>query len=114
MGAGQDRTAREVTIACFGLSFKPDIDDLRESPALAITQKIAADHPGSVLAVEPNINILPSCLANDIKLVTAEQAIGESNIIVLLVDHKEFDARVAMGSSVEKVIDTRGVLSRVS
>lgn len=50
-----DKTAKDVTIASFGLAFKPDIDDLRESPALAVTQQIAADHPGVVLAVEPNI-----------------------------------------------------------
>ncbi|MNC01619.1 UDP-N-acetyl-D-glucosamine 6-dehydrogenase [compost metagenome] len=45
------KTAYEITIACFGLAFKPDIDDLRESPAVSITQKIAAFHPVRVLAV---------------------------------------------------------------
>src|SRR5690606_13220307 len=44
-----DKTAKDVTIACYGLAFKADIDDLRESPALTITQQIAAEHPGPVL-----------------------------------------------------------------
>ncbi len=39
--ANPEKTAREVTVACYGLAFKPDIDDLRESPAMAITQKVA-------------------------------------------------------------------------
>lgn len=57
-----DKTAKEVTIACYGLAFKPDIDDLRESPSVDITLKIAESHPGQVLTVEPNIEELPQYL----------------------------------------------------
>ena len=55
--------ATDVTIACYGLTFKPDIDDLRESPALEIVAELAASHPGIVLAVEPNIDSLPMALS---------------------------------------------------
>ena len=52
----------QINIGCFGVSFKADIDDLRESPAMAITQTISEWHPGEVLVVEPNIKSLPESL----------------------------------------------------
>ncbi|WP_308412809.1 UDP binding domain-containing protein, partial [Vibrio parahaemolyticus] len=58
-----DKTAKDITIACYGLAFKPDIDDLRESPAMQIVKEIASLHAGRVIAVEPNINQLPNSLA---------------------------------------------------
>lgn len=82
--------AKEVTISCFGLAFKPDIDDLRESPALAITVELAKLHPGPVLVVEPNITQLPPLLSTSVKLVTTEEAKNDSHIILMLVSHKEF------------------------
>lgn len=104
-----DKTAKDVTIACFGLAFKPDIDDLRESPAVAITQQVTATHPGPVLVVEPNIEELPVKLADKLTLNNVEQALAEADVIVLLVDHKEFKdiARTILDS--HKVVDTRGV-----
>ena len=93
----------DVTIACFGLTFKPDIDDLRESPAMGITRKIAAMHQGRVIAVEPNIVKLS---AEDFELVTLEQAEEEADVAVLLVDHKEFkEAKAPQGT----LVDTKGV-----
>ena len=50
-----DKNINDIVIACYGLTFKPDIDDLRESPALNIVREIANFHEGKVLAVEPNI-----------------------------------------------------------
>lgn len=103
-----EKTAKEVTIACFGLAFKPDIDDLRESPAVAISQQISAAHPGLVAAVEPNIEELPAKLEGALKLASVEEALTEADIIVLLVDHKEFKAIPASNLSSHKVVDTRG------
>lgn len=105
-----DRTAKDVTIACFGLAFKPDIDDLRESPALAITQKIAAEHPGPVLAVEPNIEQLPEKLAGQLQLASLHTANAEADIKLLLVDHREFKEMSKYLVTGQKAVDTRGVL----
>lgn len=102
------KTSQEVTIACFGLAFKPDIDDLRESPAVAITQQIVATHPGPVLSVEPNIESLSEDLATKFKLTSTETALAEADIIVLLVDHKEFRSIPVNILKNNKIIDTRG------
>ncbi len=109
-----DKTARDVTIACYGLAFKADIDDLRESPALAITQKIAAEHPGNVIAVEPNIKELTEKLKGKLYLVSLEAAEAEADITVLLVDHKEFKSDQHALNPSRKVVDTRGVRAKLS
>ncbi len=55
--ANPNKTAQDITIACYGLAFKPDIDDF-ESPAMGVTQKIANMHAGRTIAIEPNITKL--------------------------------------------------------
>jgi UDP-N-acetyl-D-mannosaminuronic acid dehydrogenase len=79
-------------VACLGLAFKPDIDDLRESPALDIT-KMLSDEGYEILAVEPNIQELPKVLENrkNVKLVSLEDALKEADVVVVLVNHKEFN-----------------------
>ena len=104
-----DKTSREVTIACFGLAFKPDIDDLRESPAAAITQEIVKAHAGRTLVVEPNIENLPSSFQKGSELTNSERALQEADIIVLLVDHKEFKALSVEKLRNRKIIDSRGI-----
>ena len=105
-----EKADQDVTIACFGLTFKPDIDDLRESPALTIAQKISATHPGRVLVVEPNIEELPSMLANSSLIhKNSEQALNEADVVVLLVDHKAFKDIPLVALRKCKVIDTRGM-----
>lgn len=111
--ANPSMTAKDVSIACLGLAFKSDIDDLRESPALEITKEIAAMHPGRVLAVEPNIRALPSALRDTkIELVDAEPAMKDAHVVLLLVDHKLFK-QMRMPDAVSKfIVDTRGVWDR--
>lgn len=104
--ANPEKTAKEITIACFGLAFKPNIDDLRESPALAIAQKLIARHPGKILLVEPNINELPHVLEGE-QLVDEQTALQEADIVVLLVDHQPFKAVTPPAGMA--VVDTRGV-----
>ena len=107
--ANPDKTAREVTIACFGLAFKPDIDDLRESPAVAIAKEIARTHTGLTVVVEPNIEVFPLNFQSKLELMCSERAIHEANIIVLLVDHKEFKAIALEELSSKMIIDSRGI-----
>lgn len=75
---------RKPKIACMGLAFKPNIDDLRESPALYITKKLIADN-FDILPVEPNIDEY-----ENFSLVDYQTAIEKADIIVFLVAHKEF------------------------
>ena len=99
------KTVTDVTIACYGLAFKADIDDLRESPALEITKVINELHAGKVLAVEPNIDSLPEFLVG-VELVSLETAEERADIHVLLVEHSEFRSNIVDSS---EVIDTKGI-----
>ena len=92
----------DVQIACLGLAFKPDIADLRESPALEITRSLGGKYPNRVYAVEPNIKELPDELTGlGVALVSLEDALSTARVVVLLVDHAEFKtATVALGSIV--------------
>jgi UDP-N-acetyl-D-mannosaminuronic acid dehydrogenase len=100
-----DKTAKDVTIACYGLAFKPDIDDLRESPALQIAQNIAKMHTGITLGIEPHIHELPEHITN-IELTSFELASREANIHLMLVDHKEFKDKKIFNKN---IIDTKGI-----
>jgi UDP-N-acetyl-D-mannosaminuronic acid dehydrogenase len=95
----KDRPTK-AKVACMGLAFKPDIDDLRESPALLITQSLV-DEGIDVLAVEPNIKFY-----DGLTLVNYQDAIREADIVVFLVAHKEF-----RGLKVNNALDFCGVLA---
>ena len=99
----------EVTIACLGLAFKADIDDLRGSPALEITQYLADWHLGKILAVEPHIKELPPSLMGKVELVEFEQANQQADIFVLLVDHSAFKNISSDSIAQQWVIDTKGI-----
>ena len=97
-----------VTIACLGLAFKPNVDDLRESPSVKICSQLAASSLYRVLAVEPHIRTLPTALLGNAELVDLATAVRDADIILLLVDHAEFCELKpsSLGSAI--VIDTRG------
>ena len=102
---------RSPVIACLGLSYKADIDDLRESPALHIVERLAQEHVGELLIVEPNVKKLPASLsqASNIKLVELREALAAADIVLLLVDHRQFK-RIDRDLLKPKItIDTRGI-----
>ena len=96
------KCGKKPKIACMGLAFKPDIDDLRESPALNIARRLITDGI-DVIAVEPNINA-----HKDFEIADYKKAVVISDIIVFLVGHKEFK-----GLKIEKeVLDFCGVFKQ--
>ncbi|MFQ1634160.1 UDP-N-acetyl-D-mannosamine dehydrogenase [Aeromonas veronii] len=92
------------TIACLGLAFKPDIDDLRESPALDITVELAK-LGYNILAVEPNIHELPTKLSalENVQLATLEQVSAKADLTLVLVKHKEFISLTPNGFTLDFV-----------
>lgn len=101
-------------IACLGLSFKADIDDLRESPALDVVTELADTLPDrEILVVEPHLSELPTSLERaNVTLVPLHRALREATSIVLLVDHRAFKG-ISLGEIEGKLlVDTRGVWSK--
>ena len=108
---GKDKS--DLTIACLGLAFKPDIDDLRESPALDITRQVGQMGFSKQLLVEPNISEMPSRFDGvNTELIDLDSALTKSDIVVLLVDHAPFKQMDLGLLSGKQVVDTRGILIR--
>ena len=108
--ARADRFKRP-TIAIFGLAYKPDVDDLRESPALEIAEHLAHADVGHILIVEPHIDALPKALAAqpNVEMVGLKDAIQRADILALLVGHAAFRKVSATAIAEKVVIDTIGL-----
>ncbi|MGO2859792.1 MAG: UDP-N-acetyl-D-mannosamine dehydrogenase [Brevibacterium sp.] len=108
----QAKRINDVQIAALGLAFKPNIDDLRESPARQIVGRLAAELPqATIMAVEPNIDALPAELddCENVTLTELNEAVKNADIVLLLVDHNEF-TRLDRSLLAQKIVhDTRGV-----
>lgn len=107
--AATGKRAAEVKIACFGLAFKPNIDDLRESPAVEVAQLIANWHVGETQVIEPNVEQLPKALAGQVVLKDLNAALQQADVLVLLVDHNEFRAIAPEAIKQRWIVDTKGV-----
>lgn len=100
----------DIVIACLGISYKADIDDLRESPALQIVQTLAIRYERKVSVVDPNFSTLPADLAKTgVTQMGLNEAISQANILVLLVDHAEFKNVKPELNDRQVLIDTRGI-----
>ena len=99
------RLGRRPQVACLGLTFKPDIDDLRESPALHIAEALVGEGY-EVLSVEPNIE-----KHDRFTLLSLEDALQKAEVIAVLVKHRQF-ANVAVRKQLQvaKALDFCGVL----
>ena len=94
------------TVALLGLAFKPDIDDLRESPAVNIAQKMLEADNADILLVEPNISKLPEKL-NTGMLVSLNSAVEQADVILVLVAHGEFENLDLSGKRVVNFVTNR-------
>lgn len=106
---------KDPVVACLGLAFKANVDDLRESPALHIVDRVAVELPNARLLVsEPHVSTVPAALDRHphIEMMDAEAAVEKADIVVLLVDHAAFRSinRNALRDRV--IIDTRGFWHR--
>lgn len=102
---------KDPVIACFGLAYKPNIDDLRESPSVEVVKLLGEGRMGRILAVEPYVKSLPRELAqlDNVTLTDADTAVEQADILVLLVNHDAF-LQIDPQRIREKVrIDTQGL-----
>jgi UDP-N-acetyl-D-mannosaminuronic acid dehydrogenase len=100
---------QDIKVAVLGLAFKPDIDDLRESPALHIAEKIAADSRTQLMLSEPNVESLPASLS-ELPLVSPAEAIASADVIAVLVKHRPFVELAQQLRDHPHVIDAVGIL----
>ena len=111
LAANPTLTIADVKVACLGLAFKPDIDDLRESPATAITISVA-ELGCSVFVVEPNIEKLP---ANKFpprtKLIELDVSLKEAHIVCILMNHKQFKIKINEIKNHNKTVDACGLIN---
>jgi UDP-N-acetyl-D-mannosaminuronic acid dehydrogenase len=104
------KPTKYITISAFGLAYKPNIDDLRESPALQITENLENLRCKQVMVIEPNIRDLPdslnnfACIEKDINQAT------KADILVFLVAHNEFKILKNYDFKSSIVIDACGLL----
>jgi len=102
-------------IACLGLAYKADIDDLRESPAVSVVHELARGLTGSgkgeVLAVEPHADALPPVLADlrGVALADLHDALERAHAVVLLTDHQEFKSISRTRLDGKIILDARGI-----
>jgi UDP-N-acetyl-D-mannosaminuronic acid dehydrogenase len=101
-------------VACLGLSFKANVDDLRESPALKLVERLAGKHGSKIRVVEPFIEKLPEKLENlKVQQMSLDAVLEENGIIVILVDHDQFRQTPQEKYSGSIVCDTRGIWAEI-
>ena len=104
---------REPVVACFGLTYKPDVADLRESPALAIVHALAERGGLELFVCDPWVEALPESLAGSCsaRLVGPEEALARADVVAFLVPHAAFRGIDPERLAGKRVIDPAGVLA---
>ncbi len=97
-------------VVCLGLAYKPDVDDLRESPALEIAIELGRLYGERLMVVEPNVSTLPDSLARlGVRLSDTETAIDQGDLIVALVGHREFHGVPSSRLAGKAIVDAIGL-----
>lgn len=96
---------KKPVIGCLGLSFKADVDDLRESPSVEIVRALMQAKVGDILVSEPTLS-----KHKEFNLLPYEEVVAKSDIVLLLVDHKQFRKLKAADLKEKILIDTRGII----
>lgn len=98
---------KKPQVALMGLAFKPNIDDLRESPAMKIAKHLVAEMPDVKFnIVEPNISSHP-----DFDIVDFQTAFEQSDIVVYLTAHKQF-FKLPQEANDKLILDFCGVIKK--
>lgn len=108
-----ERFKRPV-VACLGLTYKPDVDDTRESPAIEIALRLAATGQERILVADPNLTGLPPELAAlpNVSFCDMMEAVRQADIIAVLVAHSPF-RRIPREQLMRRVvIDATGLTSQ--
>lgn len=101
-----DRAEKDVIVVFYGISFKPNVDDIRESPSVKIIEKFINEFSCKTFVVDPFILDLPDELKSRVELISFEKAIFVGDINILLVDHDYFKKTKPITTS---IFDTRGI-----
>lgn len=114
LSAKPGKAPKEIRVACLGLAFKPDIDDLRESPAMDITEKVTR-LGYQILVAEPNIESVPTRLdAPNLRLAELREALEIADVVCVLVKHRPFVEDIAAIRKHGRVIDAVGLFGAVA
>ncbi len=106
---------KHPVVACLGLTYKPDVDDVRESPAIAIVAELARGGHDRILVADPNLRALPAELAEltNIALCDTLEAVRQADIVAVLVAHSPF-RRIPREELMRRVVIDATGLTHVS
>jgi UDP-N-acetyl-D-mannosaminuronic acid dehydrogenase len=104
------REESSVVVAVLGLTYKPNVADLRESPALRVARRLSSHTTARLLAVDPHVETLPALL-DRVELACLEPAIQQADVVALLVGHREFHDMPRQLLAGKHVVDVTGILT---